>query len=231
MNVYLHACKPEGEGVATSRPVSAESVRTVASELFAAQGYRGTSMKDIAGALGVTAGNLYNHMPSKQELVFAIMDNAMERAHAALERDLSGLDDVSAQLRVATETLVLDFLEHPAENHGVQHRDPQPRGTDRSTIIGKRDAYAARIRAIVDRGCTEGYFFASEPRVASFAVLELGNNAKSWFNEAGEISAEDVATMYGKFALHIVGDGLAPHLTDGPASKTRAGCRRTRSSR
>jgi AcrR family transcriptional regulator len=193
--------------VRTSRPVSAVAVRTVASELFAAQGYRGTSMKDIAGALGVTAGNLYNHVPSKQHLLFAIMDNAMERAHAALERALAGVDAVSTQLRLATETLVLDFLEHPAEITVCNTEIRSLEEPNRSIIIGKRDGYAARIRALVDRGCAEGHFFVSEPRVAAFAVLELGNNAKAWFNERGELSAEEVAKMYGEFALHIVGDG------------------------
>src|SRR5438045_9702694 len=98
--------------------VSPDAVRTAACELFARQGYRGTSMKDIAGALAVSAPNLYNHIPSKQDLLVVIMDRAMDRAHAALDEALAGIDDVAEQLRRATETGVLDCLGQAAETTG-----------------------------------------------------------------------------------------------------------------
>ena len=60
--------------------VAPDAVRTAACELFARQGYRGTSMKDIGGALAVSAPNLYNHVPNKQDLLVVIMDTAMDRA-------------------------------------------------------------------------------------------------------------------------------------------------------
>jgi AcrR family transcriptional regulator len=184
--------------------VSPDAVRTAACELFALQGYRGTSMKDIGGALAVSAPNLYNHIPSKQDLLAVIMDTAMDRAHEALDEALAGTDDVGEQLRRATETSVLDFLGHAAEitvcNTEIRSLD-EP---NRSRIIGKRDAYAARIRAIVDQGTACGRFRTAHPRPATFAILELPNNAKAWFNERGELTAEEVARIYGDFALDIV---------------------------
>jgi AcrR family transcriptional regulator len=57
--------------------------------LFAAHGYRGTSMRDIATELGVRAPSLYNHVASKQDILYEIMDKAMDRATAALEQALA----------------------------------------------------------------------------------------------------------------------------------------------
>ncbi|HEV7537038.1 MAG TPA: helix-turn-helix domain-containing protein, partial [Acidimicrobiia bacterium] len=68
--------------------MSPDAVRRAACELFAHQGYRGTSMKDIARRLDVSAPNLDTHVPSTQDLLVAIMDGAMDRAHAALEVSL-----------------------------------------------------------------------------------------------------------------------------------------------
>lgn len=193
--------------MATSRGVSAEAVRTAACELFADRGYRGTSMKDIARELGVSAPNLYNHTASKQDLLVAIMDRAMDRAISGFDAAIRGVDDAAEQLRRATETSVLDFLAHPAEitvcNTEIRSLD-EPH---RRAIIGKRDAYAARIRDIVDRGRAEGRFATPEPRVATFAILELPANAKAWFHERGELAATEVARIYGQFALHLVGCG------------------------
>jgi AcrR family transcriptional regulator len=79
-------------------------------------------MKDIAQALGLRAPSLYNHVSSKQDILVAIMDVAMDRALVALDEALEGVSDVSDQLRRATESLVLDFA--------------QPRGSDRDKQRG-----------------------------------------------------------------------------------------------
>jgi AcrR family transcriptional regulator len=193
--------------------VSPDAVRTAACELFARQGYRGTSMKDIGGALAVSAPNLYNHVPNKQGLLVVIMDTAMDRAHAALDDALEGVDDVAEQLRRATETSVLDFLGHPAEITVCNTEIRSLEEPGRSRIIGKRNAYAARIRAIVEAGCSAGRFRTAHPRPATFAILELPANATAWFNERGQLSAEEVAGIYGDFALDIVRSTKKPSRT------------------
>jgi AcrR family transcriptional regulator len=183
------------------------TVLDAACVLFAAHGYRGTSMKDIAAELGVRAPSLYNHVASKQDILYAIMDTAMDRAIAALEETLAGIDDVAEQLRRATESLVLDFLRFPAEvtvcNNEVRSLDPG----NRLAIVAKRDRYAARVRRIIEQGCRAGRFRTRTPQIAAFAVLEMGNGAKSWFKPSGRYPDSFVAGEYGEFALRVVGYG------------------------
>jgi AcrR family transcriptional regulator len=181
------------------------TVLDAACVLFAAHGYRGTSMKDIAAELGVRAPSLYNHVASKQDILYAIMDTAMDRAIAALEETLAGIDDVAEQLRRATESLVLDFLRFPAEvtvcNNEVRSLDPG----NRLAIVAKRDRYAARVRRTIEQGCRAGRFRTRTPQIAAFAVLEMGNGAKSWFKPSGRYPDSFVAGEYGEFALRVVG--------------------------
>lgn len=173
--------------------------------LFAERGYRGTSMRDIAEVLGVRAPSLYNHVTSKQEILLAIMDKAMDRALFAQGEALDGVTDTSEQLRRATESLVLDFLRFPAEvtvcNTEVRSLEP----ANRLAIVAKRDRYAARVRQIIERGCREGRFSTPTPEIAAFAVLEMGNSAKSWFRPSGRYPDTFVARAYGEFALRVVG--------------------------
>lgn len=196
-----------GRPATAARPAAASraAVLDAACTLFAEIGYHGTSMKDIADALGVRAPSLYNHVSSKQEILFGIMDKAMDRALAALEEALAGVPDVAEQLRLATESLVLDFLRFPAEvtvcNTEVRSLDPE----NRLAIVAKRDRYAARVRGIIDQGCLAGRFTTGGPAIAAFAVLEMGNSAKSWFRPAGRYPDSYVAREYGEFALRIVG--------------------------
>lgn len=185
--------------------VSRTTVVEASRDLFADRGYRSTSMKDIAETLGVRAPSLYNHVSSKQEVLFAIMETAMDRALTALDEALAGVEDMTEALRRATESLVLDFLRFPAEvticNTEVRSLD----AAHRVAIVAKRDAYGARVREIIERGCAEGAFTTRSPQLAAFAVLELGNGAKSWFRPGGRYSDLDVAREYGEFALRVVG--------------------------
>jgi AcrR family transcriptional regulator len=185
--------------------LSRAAVIDTACQLFAERGYRGTSMKDIAETLGVRAPSLYNHVTSKQDILFAIMDKAMDRALDAQEEALAGVADVAGQLRAATESLVLDFLRNPAEvtvcNTEVRSLDP----ANRAAIVAKRDRYAGRVRAIIAAGCRAGRFQTQNPQLAAFAVLEMGNGAKSWFRPSGRYPDTFVAREYGAFALRVVG--------------------------
>ncbi|WP_035926997.1 TetR/AcrR family transcriptional regulator [Kocuria rosea] len=62
-----------------------------ASECFLEHGYEGASMHRIIAATGLSAGALYNHFPSKQELVAAAVRAALDRVLAAAE-DEPGTD-------------------------------------------------------------------------------------------------------------------------------------------
>lgn len=209
--------------------ISREPLLEAACALFAEHGYRAASMKDIAAALGVRAPSLYNHVTAKQDILHAIMDRAMDRAIAALAEALDGVTDVAARLRAATESQVLRFLRNPAEatvcNTEVRSLEPG----NRSAIVAKRDYYAAQVRQIIDEGCRTGRFHVRSPRLAAFAVLEMGNGAKSWFRPGGRCSDIDVAREYGEFALRIVGHQPAARQADqitdpaAPPPRTRKG--------
>lgn len=62
-----------------------ERILEVSLELFAQNGYLGTSMSDIAKQLGITKGALYKHYRSKQEILDRIVErmNEMDYARAA----------------------------------------------------------------------------------------------------------------------------------------------------
>ncbi len=55
-----------------------------AMHLFGKQGYSGTSMRDIAGAVGVLPGSLYAHIASKEALLVDIVEGGINRFLAAI---------------------------------------------------------------------------------------------------------------------------------------------------
>ena len=182
-----------------------EGVRKVALTLFAERGYRATSMRDIAEALGMRAPSLYNHVRSKEALLVEIMDSAMNRALADLRAAISSTDDVVEQLRYATESLVLQFLLYPREVTVSNNEIRSLNEPHRSKIVAKRDEYGRGFRDLIERGCSLGLFHVESPRLASYAILEMGNGAKVWFRKDDLYSEVEVARHYSEFALRIVG--------------------------
>ena len=73
-----------------------------AAKLFAQKGYHGTSIGDIAEALGVQKGSLYSHIASKEDLLWETLQEGAAAFHAALDGipdDLPPVDKIRAALR------------------------------------------------------------------------------------------------------------------------------------
>src|SRR5437763_5736442 len=55
-----------------------------AARLFAEKGYHGTSIGDLAEAMGVQKGSLYAHIESKQDLLYETLRDGADAFHGAL---------------------------------------------------------------------------------------------------------------------------------------------------
>src|SRR5437588_9872610 len=75
-----------------------------AARLFARKGYHGTSIGDLAEAMGVQKGSLYAHIESKQDLLYETMRDGAAAFHGAL-------DEIPEQLR-PTEKIRLALRAH-----------------------------------------------------------------------------------------------------------------------
>src|SRR5918992_5250937 len=62
-----------------------EELSRQAARLFAAKGYHGTSIGDLAEAMGVQKGSLYAHIEGKEDLLYETMREGAGSFHAALD--------------------------------------------------------------------------------------------------------------------------------------------------
>lgn len=65
---------------------TAERIRAAALEHFVADGFNGTSMRDIASGVGVTAAALYYHYPGKEALLAAVTGPYLEDLETLLDK-------------------------------------------------------------------------------------------------------------------------------------------------
>ena len=178
-----------------------------AARLFSERGYHGTSMQDLADALGLLRGSLYAHIGSKQELLFDVVDQGarrfLERGERALLRDAPSpqrlRDFLVGHIEVAIEQLDAGrvFLNEWRYLDDALQQD----------IKAKRDAYEEMIRGILRDGVDAGELRADlDISLAARLVLSCGNWIYSWYRLDGELSPSAVGEA---FADMIIGGLVA----------------------
>jgi TetR/AcrR family transcriptional regulator len=86
-----------------------ERLLRVAQSLFAERGYRGTSLRDISGRIGIKAPSLLHHFSSKEQIYLAVLDRIFERLEDAIGSVLIGGEGYQRRATSAIEG-ALDFL-------------------------------------------------------------------------------------------------------------------------
>src|SRR6267154_4494889 len=78
---------------------SRQEILRTAARLFQQRGYDATSMNDEAAALKLSKGGLYHHFQSKDEILFEIMNHAMDITQERVINPVRGIADVEERLR------------------------------------------------------------------------------------------------------------------------------------
>src|SRR5581483_940611 len=68
------------------RQARAELILDEAEKLHAEKGYHDTSIDEIAARAGVAKGTLYQHFPSKEALILALLERNVELLEQTIER-------------------------------------------------------------------------------------------------------------------------------------------------
>ena len=78
---------------------SRQEILRTAARLFQQRGYDATSMNDVAAALKLSKGGLYHHFQSKDEILYEIMNHAMEITQERVLNPVRGIADPEERLR------------------------------------------------------------------------------------------------------------------------------------
>jgi TetR/AcrR family transcriptional regulator, cholesterol catabolism regulator len=157
-----------------------EELSRQAARLFAQKGYHGTSIGDLAEALGVQKGSLYAHIRGKEDLLHETMRSGAAAFHA-------GLDAIPEQLP-ATEKLRLALRSHlriVADQLEVATVFIQEwkylEGERREEIAAERRRYEERIQELFREGREQSELRTDlDERIAALLFLSAANWAYTW---------------------------------------------------
>ena len=184
-----------------------EELTRQAARLFAQKGYHGTSIGEIAGALGVQKGSLYAHIESKQDLLYETMAEGARAFHAGLD----AIDDslpATQKIRLALRShlrVVADQLD-VATVFVQEWRYLE--GDRREEIVAERRRYEDRIRALFREGRDLGELRTDlDDATAALLVLSAVNWAYTWL-QPGRDTDELADRFYG-----LLIDGMRGYAT------------------
>jgi AcrR family transcriptional regulator len=157
-----------------------------AARLFAEKGYHGTSIGDLAEAIGVQKGSLYAHIESKADLLWEVARDGAAAFHAALDAVPDALKATEkirlalrAHLRVVAEQLDVAtvFIRE------WRYLD----GERREEFLAERRRYEERFRALFREGRELGELRTDlDDATATLLALSAANWAYTWLRPGAD---------------------------------------------
>ncbi len=169
-------------------------VLDAAVDLFARQGYDGTSVSQVIAQAGVAKGGFYHHFASKEALLYEVYGDL-------ITRQLAGMDEILAQGLPPAETLralILDLVETTAEKAQralVFWRELNKLGDERTAEYRRaRRRYHDAVQRLVTDAQAAGEFRAvASPEVVTFTIFGVINELPLWYRPSGRKQPAQIA--------------------------------------
>ena len=177
---------------------SRQEILRTAARLFQQRGYDATSMNDVAAALKLSKGGLYHHFQSKDEILFEIMDHAMEITEERVLTPVRSIVDPDERLR-ALIRLHIEVVLSPRDREitvMLHENHPLPPALRKRINTRKKEYvhFLEKLLAEVQR--TRHAKGSVSPRAAAFALLGMMNWIYQWYKPEGELQAPNLVPQF-----------------------------------
>ncbi len=181
-----------------------DQILDAAAQIFRQKGYHAASMQDIAAAVNLQKASLYHHVSSKQEILLALLDQALEllfeRISEVSNQSLAPDEKLRRMMRAYLKAMTDHF--DLATVLLLEHRSLEPKLHARH--IPNRDRFEALWRDVINEGLDAGAFQCSDPALTARGLLGVMNWTITWYRPNGALTIEQIADQFASLFL----DGL-----------------------
>ena len=182
-----------------------EAIRAAAVRLIAARGYEATTLRELAGAVGVQPGALYRYFPSKSALLVALLVEHLEFLLARWAQEQPADDDPLARL-VAFVDFHVRFHTLRREEVFVANMELRSLApADRRRVVALRSRYERILVDILAAGLAAGRFDIPDPKLTAFAMLAMLTGVGAWYKDGGRIGKREMIAIHTRLALQCAG--------------------------
>ena len=179
-----------------------DDILDVAAQVIRQKGFHGASMADIAEAVNLKKASLYHHVNSKQEILLALLDRALEMLFEQI--DIIAKQPLPADKKL--HRMIQTYLRLLAENSDLsavllfEHRSLE--ADQHTRHIPNRDRFESLWRDVIADGVGEGLFTCPDVALAVRALMGILNWTLTWYHPDGSLSIEQIADQYTQLLLN-----------------------------
>lgn len=167
--------------MSTLQATRLDSILEIATDLFKTRGYVGTSMRDLAEAVGIEAASLYSHVDSKDELLQNICFRMAEKFMNSLDRVLSTPNCSPTELfeMIIQEhvRIITEDINATAVFWNEWKYLSEPALTELSQL---QVDYEHKLKGLLDAGVEAGEFNIQDTTFTTMAILSSLNGLQKW---------------------------------------------------
>ncbi|UOQ77701.1 TetR/AcrR family transcriptional regulator [Hymenobacter sp. 5516J-16] len=163
-----------------------------AAKLFKQKGFGGTSMRDLAGEVGIEAASMYNHIKSKDEILelicFRVSSTYISQLAEIEATQAPYVEKIKSLIRLHIRLMIEDGAAVSVANHDWKYL-PEPALT---AFKDARKQYEKGFAALIEQGIAAGEFQPVNVSVALFTILSAVRWVELWYRPGRELSAEEL---------------------------------------
>ena len=179
-----------------------DEILDAAAQIFGQKGFHAASMQDIAEAVNLQKASLYHHVSSKQEILLAILDRALDLLTEHIEAVTTQSLPPDEKLRQAIIAYLQALLDHRDLSAVLflEHKSLEPQYHARH--IPRRDRFERLWRDLIQEGIDQEIFTCLDPALASRSLMGVMNWTITWYRPDGVLSPETIAEQFSSLFLY-----------------------------
>jgi AcrR family transcriptional regulator len=177
-------------------PATLAAIRQSGLRLIYQHGYEALTLRALAADVGILSGSLYNHIKTKQDLLFTLVRDHMTDLLVNLDLALAGRDEPADALAAFVRLHVTYHMERRYEVYIANSELRSLEPANRAAIVALREAYERRLIDILDRGLAAGRFEVENTRVGAFAIIAMLTGICTWYRPDGPLGPEQIVALH-----------------------------------
>lgn len=176
---------------------SRQEILRASARLFRERGYDATSMNDISAALKLSKGGLYHHFRSKDEILFHIMNHAMDITESRVQVPVREIADPEEKLRALIRLHIqLVLRARDREITVILHENHPLPAQFRKRVNARKKDYIHFVEQLIADVQRSRNSQKLDQRAAAFALLGMINWIYQWYRPEGSLREDDLIRHY-----------------------------------
>jgi AcrR family transcriptional regulator len=202
--------RPRQKGKAGAAANPRDEILKAAASLFSLKGYAGTTMAEIADAVGIRGPSLYYHFSDKADVLKALAGVGLSLASEGLQDPRRSTapqrpdkpHSVASRLYQLVHEVVFQLRSSPYELNCLF--DPAFHTKEFSDVNKRLRTWMKDVEAIIRSGIADGDFVADDARIATYTVRGLVESAIRELGGYKSFTAAQISDYVANFTLRAL---------------------------